>query len=293
MPIRTPLDQNLKSTYPLSPSKMEDIDYAIYNYLNDTMNIFCDSNDGFQKVPVIFAGNERAYDIKANPTLRSDDDNVLEYPLISLVKTTINQDPAKKGRYGVNIPPYFDVYPQGSIAIAREVVQKESRDRANNTAINRYGNGTDTTYQTFPFDNKEVVYETLYVTMPSFLEITYELKIITNYRQQMNQILAPLLTRHSTPAVFSITHEGHSYEAFVDPGWTNEGNSEALDVNERIFKTTTTIKVLGHITGAQENSERPDVIRRQSAAKVTVGREQVIVGDVPEFHANRKDKYRR
>ena len=293
MPKRTILNQDLKSTYPLSPSKMEDIDYAIYNYINDELNIFCESNEGFRKVPVIFSGKERAFDIKANPELRSSDDNVLEYPLISLTKTSINRDPTKKGRYGVNIPPFFEVYPQGSIPIARQVLQKESRDRANNTAINRFGQGTDSTYQTFPFDNEEVVYETLYVTMPAFLEITYDLHIVSNYRQQMNQILAPFLTRFTTPAVFPITYQGHSYEAFLDPNWNDEGTSAALDTNERTFKTTTTIRVLGHITDAQENSERPAVIRRQSAAKVTLGREQTIVGDIPEFHANRKDKYRR
>lgn len=293
MPNRTPLNEDLKSTYGLAPSKLEDIDYAVYNYINDNLNIFCESNEGFRKVPVIFAGKERSYDIKADPTLRSDDDNILEYPLISIVKTTFNQDPAKKGRYGVHVPPFFNIYPRGSIPIARQVVQEESRDRANATAIRRYGDGTDTTYQTFPFDNKEVVYETLYVNMPAFVEITYEVKIITNYRQQMNQILAPFMSRHPTPAVFPITHDRHSYEAFLDPSWSAEGNSAALDTGERIFKSTTTMRVLGHIITGQENERVPSVTRTQSAAKVTVGRERTIVGDVPEFHADRKDKYRR
>jgi len=293
MPTRTTLNQDLNATYGLAPSKLEDIDYAVYNYLNDSLNIFCESNEGFRKVPVIFAGKERSYDIKADPTLRSDDDNLLEYPLISIVKTTFNQDPAKKGRYGVHVPPFFNVYPRGSIPIARQVVQEESRDRANATAIRRYGDGTDTTYQTFPFDNKEVVYETLYVNMPAFVEITYEVKVITNYRQQMNQILAPFMSRHPTPAVFPITYEGHSYEAFLDPSWSAEGNSAALDTGERIFKSTTTMRVLGHIITGQENERVPSVIRTQSAAKVTMGRERTIVGDAPEFHADRKDKYRR
>lgn len=293
MPTRTPLNEDLKSVYGLSPSKMEDIDYALYHYLNDKMNIFCDSNEGFRKVPVIFAGKERAFDIKADPTLRSDDDNILEYPLITIVKTTINQDPAKKGRYGVHVPPFFEVYPRGSIPIARQVLQSESRDRANATAIRRYGDGTNQTYQTFPFDNQEVVYETLYVSMPAFIEITYEVKIVTNYRQQMNQILSPFMTRHPTPAVFPIKYEGHSYEAFLDPAWSAEGSSAALDTGERIFKSSTTLRVLGHIIGAQENEQVPNVIRTQSAAKVTVGRERTILGDTPEFHADRKDKYRR
>ena len=48
-----------------------------------------------------------------------------------------------------------------------------------------------------------------------------------------------------------------------------------------------------HWIQGKENERVPSVIRTQSAAKVTMGRERTIVGDAPEFHADRKDKYRR
>jgi hypothetical protein len=59
-----------------------------------------------------------------------------------------------------------------------------------------------------------------------------------------------------------------------------------------MFKSTTTITVLGYILGADKNEDVPAVIRRESAAEVTIGRERTVVGDEPEFHAGRKDKYR-
>tara|TARA_R110000772_G_scaffold72666_2_gene158546 strand:- start:1151 stop:2032 length:882 start_codon:yes stop_codon:yes gene_type:complete len=292
MPKRTKLDQDLKAVYGFAPSRVEDIDFAIFNYVNDSLNVFCESNDGFKKVPVIFAGAERAYQVKNESELRKDG-RTLEYPIISIVRTSLTKNPENKGRYGVYLPPYFDFYKKGgAIPIARKVQQEKTRDRANATAIKRFGNGTNSTYQTFPFDNKKVVYETLFVPTPTFIEMVYEVKLISSYQQQMNEMLSPFLSRFSTPAVFNISHEGHVYEAFVDPTFGNESNNAGLETNERVFKSTITIKVLGHIIGSDKNQDTPAVVVREGAAEVTIGRERAIVGDEPDFSAGRKDKYR-
>jgi hypothetical protein len=212
---------------------------------------------------------------------------------MAIVRRGLTKNPENKGRYGVFVPPYFDFYNRGgSIPIARRVMQEKSRERANLTAINRFGNKTNQTYSTFPFDNKKVVYETLFVPYPTFVEVDYEIKLISSYQAQMNEMLSPFLSEFSTPAVFSIRHEGHTYEAFIDPALNNESNNEALETDERLFKSTITIKVLGHLIGADQNQKTPNVVIRESAAEVVIGRERTVVGDEPEFHAGRKDKYR-
>lgn len=293
MPKRTKLNQDLKATYGFKPSTLEDIDQALYNYLNDDLSISCQTNTGFKKVPIIFASPERAFSIKNDRDLRSND-RVLEYPLMAIVRRNLTKNPENKGRYGVYIPPYFDFYDRGgAIPIARRVMQEKTRERANNTAINRFGNKTNKTYSTFPFDNKKVVYETLFVPYPTFVEVDYEIKLISSYQAQMNELLAPFLSEFSTPSVFSITHEGHTYEAFIDPSMNNDSNNESLDTDERLFRSTVTIKVLGHLIGSDKNQKTPTVVVRESAAEVSIGRERVVTGDEPEFHAGRKDKYRR
>jgi hypothetical protein len=292
MPIRTKLDQKLDATYGFKPSTLEDIDQALYNYLNDDLAISCTSRNGFKSVPIIFASPERAFSIKNDRELRPND-RVLDYPLMAIVRRGLTKNPENKGRYGVFVPPYFDFYNRGgSIPIARRVMQEKSRERANLTAINRFGNKTNQTYSTFPFDNKKVVYETLFVPYPTFVEVDYEIKLISSYQAQMNEMLSPFLSEFSTPAVFSIRHEGHTYEAFIDPALNNESNNEALETDERLFKSTITIKVLGHLIGADQNQKTPNVVIRESAAEVVIGRERTVVGDEPEFHAGRKDKYR-
>jgi len=292
MTKRTKLDEDLKADYSLRPSTLEDIDFAVFNYINDSLNVSCDTNDGFSKVPVIFAGAERAYQIKVQETRKNG--RSLEYPLISVVRNSLAKNPENKGRYGVYVPPYFDFYKKGgAVAIARQVQQEKTRDRANASAIKKFGKGTNETYSTFPFENKKIVYETLYVPTPTFVEVSYAIKLISNYQQQMNQMLAPFLTKFSTPAAFSITHEGNTYEAFVDPDFANESNNAGFGTDERVFKSTVTIKVLGHIIGADKNQETPTIVVRESPAEVVIGRERAVVGDEPEFHAGRKDKYRR
>lgn len=292
MPKRTILNQKLKATYPLKPSTIEDIDQAVYNYLNDDLSISCQTNQGFNKVPIIFASPERSFSIKEHRDLRAND-RVLEYPLMAIVRGAMTKNPQNKGRYGVYVPPYYDYYNRkASVPIARRVMQSKTRERANATALNKFGNGTNQTYSTFPFDNKKIVYETLMVPYPTFVEIEYEIKMISSYQQQMNEMLTPFLSEFSTPAVFSINHEGNTYEAFVAESLANESNNAELETSERLFKSTVTLKVLGHLIGSGVNQETPNVVIRESAAEVTIGRERVVVGDEPEFHAGREDKYR-
>jgi len=287
MPKRTELNQKLDATYGFRPSTLEDIDRALYNYINDSLNVFCTTNEGFTKVPVLFASPERAFSIKDDPKLRKNG-RTLEYPLISIIRGQMQNNPQNKGRYGVYIPPYFGFYKRGgAIPIARRVNQEKSRDRANATAKRNYGQDT------FPFDNEKVVYDTLYVPMPTYVEVTYEIKMITEFQQQMNEIISAFMGTFSTPVAFNIEHEGNVYEAFGDETFTNEGNNSGLDTDERIFKSTTTITVLGYILGADKNEDVPAVIQRESAAEVTIGRERTVLDDEPEFTAGRKDKYRR
>jgi len=287
MPKRTELNQELDARYGFRPSTIEDIDRALFNYVNDDVNVFCNTNEGFKKVPVLFASPERAFSIKDDPELRKNG-RTLEYPLISIVRGQMINNPANKGKYGVYIPPYFGFYKKGgAIPIARRVNQDKSRLRANATAEKTFKQDT------FPFDNERVVYDTLYVPMPTYVEVTYEVKMIAEFQQQMNEIISAFMGRFSTPVAFKIQHEGNVYEAFGDETFTNEGNNSGLGTDERIFKSTTTITVLGYILGADKNEDVPAVVVRESAAEVTIGRERTVLGDEPEFHAGRKDKYRR
>ena len=293
----TPLDQDLNALYVLRPSRLEDIDYALYNYLNDHLNIFTYSNSGFEKVPVVFSIGERAFQIKEDPNLRPNG-RTLHYPIMAITKTGMTQDPTRKGRYGVNVPPYFlanagRVYEGGgSINVARAVDQERSRLYANAHSIRQSATRVNPNFQTFPGDNPEVVYETLSVPMPQFIDVSYTITLLSEYQQQMNEMLSPFIAEHSTPSVFNIFHEGNRYEAFIGTDFGVEGNAANMEIAERLFRSTVTITVQGYIIGSEKNQNSPNIVRTQSAARLQIQRERVILGEKPHSHLGKKTKYR-
>ena len=46
-------------------STLETIDRAFYKFIDEELNLFATSNDGFKKVPVLWVTAERAFQIKA------------------------------------------------------------------------------------------------------------------------------------------------------------------------------------------------------------------------------------
>ena len=56
---------------PFMPSTLETIDYAMYNWLNDKLDLYTTTHSGFEKVPVIWASAERAYQVKRKEEIRS------------------------------------------------------------------------------------------------------------------------------------------------------------------------------------------------------------------------------
>ena len=275
----------------VQPSTIENIDRAMFEFIDEEMNIFCETNSGFKKAPVTWLSSERAYQVKNNKDLR-DENGVLILPLITVERTSISKNPANKGRYGVYIPPYFDFYKKGgSLEIARKVQQDKTKNFANSNAIRKSVGGDNVSRQTFPGENKNVVYESISIPYPTFIEVTYEVKLLSEYQQQMNEMMETMSTFAGSPSRFKIEYGGNSYEAKLDPSYA-VGNNFDLGTDERRFETSLTMTVLGYLIGAGKNQKNPNVVIRQSAAKIQIQRERTIVGDVPEFRIDNKDKYR-
>ena len=55
------------------PSTIETVDVALYNWLDEELNIFCTTNEGWKKVPLIWSMPERSFQIKDNKDLRNRD----------------------------------------------------------------------------------------------------------------------------------------------------------------------------------------------------------------------------
>ena len=101
----------------LMPSTIETIDFALYDWLNEEMNIHCTTNEGWKKVPLVWSMAERASQIKKNKDLR--DKNVFVLPAISIERSSLIKDPNMKGVAWAHIPRQNDAK-GGAITVAKK-----------------------------------------------------------------------------------------------------------------------------------------------------------------------------
>jgi len=117
------------SEFPYEPSTIENVDMAVYNWLNESLDLSTNTNAGFQKVPVVWVTGERSWQVKNRKELRSTN-NTFILPVITLERTEINKEVDKKGKYWADIRPIRDTQ-GGSIVIQRVVKQNKTSNFAN------------------------------------------------------------------------------------------------------------------------------------------------------------------
>lgn len=260
----------------LMPSTIEDIDAAMLDYINNTLDIHTETNKGFKKVPVIWVAAERAAQIKQHKDLR-DDNGAIIYPLMTLERNSIAKDLANKGSVFGNILPVGDEK-KGSITIARRINQKKTSEFANADAKKRFNQINFKTKK----QNKKIVYETYTIPLPVYITVNYTISITTEYQQQMNDIMTPFITTPGGINYFQLKRNGHLYEGFIDSDFASNNTVNDLQDQERKFMTDINIRVLGYLIGEDKNQESPKIVKRENAVEVRFPREHVIFGDIPE-----------
>ena len=81
----------------ITPSTLENIDYAFYEFFNNQLNVFSTTNEGFKKVPIFWVTPERSYSRKLRQ-LR-DENGMVIYPLMTMERKSINKDRSKRTKY--------------------------------------------------------------------------------------------------------------------------------------------------------------------------------------------------
>ena len=269
----------------LSPSTLETVDFALYNWLNETLNIYTDSNEGRRKVPIIWITAERAFQVKNDKELREIDSKSIIYPAMVIERTSVSKTNANERVIPGNIFPQMD-RKRGAFPLYRRVV-KDKTQNFQNAQAKRFTNQTQETFK-LPFESNEVVYETLYTGYPVFLNMNYVIKIRTDYIQQLNEVLLPFQRFTGGINQFIVGYENHKYEAFIEDDYSIESNSSNLGGEEKKFDAQIKIKVLGYVTSDGINQDTPYVISRESPAKIRFTRERVMLG---EKNPNNKDGF--
>lgn len=259
---------------PLEPSTIENIDLAIYKWLDEKLNLFTNTNNGFKKVPVIWVIGERANQIKNNVDLR-DINGTFILPAITVERTAINKDFNKKSVVWSALPEFNDVK-GGALEIGSRIVQDKSSNFAKATNFRKFGQIN------YPNMNNKIVYESVSIPLPVYVNISYLIEIKTQYQQQMNELVQPFLTLTGGVNRVWIENNGHKYESFIKGDMSQENKTRDLGEDERIFITKITIETLGYLIGQGDNQNKPKVVIRQTYVDVKIPRERVITGSLDQ-----------
>ena len=141
----------------------------------------------------------------------------------------------------------------------------------------------------FPIENKKVVYETITVPIPVYLEVTYTLTVMSEYQQQINEMITPFMTKTGAVNYFIIEKDNHRFEVFIDSDYALNNNAAALLEDARGYETKINFRVIGYIIGSDKNQEQPKIVRRENAVEVKIPRERVIFGDIPDYGDGKSD----
>ena len=258
-------------------SRIEDIDYAIVSWLKEDLDLTTLTNEGNKRVPVLWQTPERSFQIKNDKDLRhpvDDGGGVITLPVITIERTAITKDPARKGGYQAHIFSDQRNGRTGRMVIAKRIKQDKTRNFAvvGNTRTNTSGDRQ----KFFPRVNKKVVIETLSIPIPIYVNLDYKIIVKTEYQQQMNDLTQPFMTRTGQINSFVMRRNGHLYEAFIDQGFVQSNNVANLGEDERQFTSEINIKVLGYLVGEGNSDDRPIVTKQENMVEVTFPRETVV-----------------
>tara|TARA_Y100000592_G_scaffold43251_1_gene68726 strand:- start:11622 stop:12557 length:936 start_codon:yes stop_codon:yes gene_type:complete len=260
-----------------SPSTIETIDYAIYDFINDELSLRTTTNKGVQKVSVVWASAERAHQIKSDKEYR-DNEGLIILPAITIERATMTKNPNSRGAYyGGMFPFQTQKEKGGSLVIAKRIKQDKTSNFANADANRRYNNVAAPKFVRKA--TNKVVYETVSIPPIVYTDITYRILLRTEYQQQMNDLVQPFITRPGTVNSFLISRDGHRYEAFVQPDFTQNNNISSMENEERRFETSIDIRVLAYLVGEGINQDTPKFSIRENAVQVRIPREHVVWDD--------------
>jgi hypothetical protein len=276
------IDKKIIETYPFNPSTIENIDGALLDWLDEKMNINIVSNQGWNKVPVIWVAGERSFQTKHNKELR-DINGSLILPLITLERKGLNKSLSRKGIYFGDAQEVQDYESKGGVVEVANIIKQDKTANFTN-AYSKFRTDHDNERGAI----EKTVYQIATIPLPVYIEIDYEISLRSEYQQQMNQMLTPFINLGRAINYFVVSRDGHRYECFLQGELGIDNNISEMTEEQRNYETVVNIKTLGYIVGSGDNENKPMITVRESAPILRIQRERSIVGDIPEHVENGK-----
>jgi hypothetical protein len=256
-------------------SSLENIDFAVYNFVDEIMDIHTNTNKGFKKTPVIWSGAERAHNIKNNDINR-DTTGMVVLPVVSIERDSVKKDDKSRVIPYAKVDPVNDLK-GGFLTINKVIKQDKTRNFANADAYRRRGQSNFPLYR--KGKNNKVVYETLTIPIPIYVTVGYKIVLRTEYQEQMNDLLTPFIRVSNGHKRIIIENNSNRYEAFFDEDYAMTNNISNYEQEERKYETSIGLNVFGYLIGDGKNQKQPRVVRRENAIQIRFARERIVVQD--------------
>jgi len=257
---------------------IEDVDRAVFELFDKELPFYFSRKDAKKKIPVIFATGERFALLARNKPLR-DKSDALILPLISVVRTGIDQDSAKGTGLFQGAPVLVKVQLSDEDPIYQRLQNKNGFKNASDIAISAddntpagLGGGTTpdqlATRRVAPAisvsaRNGTILSNSVNKNIFEFIEIppikqytaNYEVTFWAQYTQEMNSMLTVMMNgyienRRRTYVV--TTKEGYQFTAYVDAALSPQNNFDDFTDSERLVKYSFAMSVSAYLVAAQE-----------------------------------------
>lgn len=223
---------------------LQDIDEAIFYYFNNIIKPIVYQNGESIAVPVMYGSPEAWSAVQKDGALR-DKNGKIQAPLIMIKRESIEKNRTLGNKMDANNPINFGIFEN-----------KYTRKNA---------------YSRFDLlQNRTPVKEYYGVIMPDFVNITYSCVIFTNYVAHMNKLIEGI--NFASDSYWG-QPEKFQFNTVIDQFTPTV---EVTQGQDRVVKTTTSLKLLGHMIPSTINTHIGNVNKYYSKSNVTFGVETAV-----------------
>lgn len=270
---------DIPEDFDLPTCGIEDVDRALFKLFNEDLPLYFELDGDQKRVPCIFAGGERAMMLRRKQPLR-DRQGALILPLISILRSGIDQEAEKSIGQG-----------DGTITIRKKLAKEDRiyKKQANQSNLENQDDVAPPRYKGANANlaiTEQNIFEVITMPTPRFFTATYDVTFWAQYLQQMNNLVEALITSYNNQVARSFkieTDKGYWFVAHVESALSDSNNFDGYQDDERVIKTTFSLKVTGYIINPKYSGAPSPFRRFTSAPKVQF---ETVTDRIPQVHSN-------
>lgn len=280
---------------------IEDVDMALHKLFDEDIGFTTkqvNSRSGpinIKKPTVFFASGERYAIAKKLKPIR-DDNNSLMLPLISIRRTSIEQNLTDIASRGIN-------QTTGEFLIKRKL---SSEDRNYQSLVNKLllknvegissdrerGEQVNSVSQGGLLENDfgNNIFEMIAIPQPQFYTAVYEVIFWANYTENMNYLLQKTMLSFLPQAQSwkLVSPKKYWFIAYVDESFSDKSNSEDFNEQERLFRYSFNVRVQAYLIAGNEKTNAVPIRRWFSSPQISF---DIKSGDQIPQNKEQVDKY--